>query len=140
MAYRGAANTKGAYLAAMMGGGGGTTIGVVGGVATEEEGDEGLGGAEVWIRSLVMGDKTSGVRGCTTVGSKASLDTKVSDRALTRFRSGKGSRSGFGKLPGFPEKEKDLFFGELLAELEMKAFRLNNCSGLSNAAESSGSG
>jgi hypothetical protein len=140
MACRGAANTKGAYLAAMMGGGGGTTTGVVGEVATEDEGDEGLGGAEVLIRSLVAGDKTSGVRGCTTVGSKMSLDTKVSDRVLTRFRSGKGSRSIFVSYLVLREKERDLFFGVLLAELEMKAFRLNNCSGLSNAAEGSGSG
>jgi hypothetical protein len=124
----------------MMGGGGGTTTGVVGEVATEDEGDEGLGGAEVLIRSLVVGDKTLGVRGCTTVGSKMSLDTKVLDRALTRFRSGKGSRSRFGKLSGFPEKEKDLFFRVLLAEMETKVFRLNNFSGLSTAAEGSGSG
>ena len=58
MACRGAANTKGAYLAAMMGGGRGTMTGVVGEVATEDEDDEGLGGAEVLIHSLVVGDKT----------------------------------------------------------------------------------
>jgi hypothetical protein len=92
----------------MMGGGGGTTAWVVGEVATEDEEDEGLGGAEVVICSLVVGDKTSGVRGCTTVGSKMSLDTKVSDRVLTRFRCGKGSRSRFCKLSGSPEKEGDL--------------------------------
>jgi hypothetical protein len=76
MACSGAASTKGAYRAAMMGGGGGTTTWVVGEVATEDEDDEGLGGAEVVICSLVVGDKTSGVRGCNTVGSKTSLDTK----------------------------------------------------------------
>jgi hypothetical protein len=79
----------------MMGGGGGTTTGVIGEVATEDEGDEGLGGAEVLIRSLVVGDKTSGVRGCTTVGSKMSLDAKVSDRVLLRFRGAIRPRSGF---------------------------------------------
>ena len=68
------------------------------------------------------------------------LDVKVSDRVLPRFHSGKGSRSRFGKQSSFPEKERDLFFGVLLSELEMKAFHLNNCLGLSNAAESSGSG
>jgi hypothetical protein len=82
--------------------------GVVGEVATEDKGDEGLGGAEVLIRSLVVGDKTSGVRGCTTVGLKMSLDTKVLDRALTRFRSEKGSRSRLCKLSGSPEEEGDL--------------------------------
>jgi hypothetical protein len=68
---------------------------VVGEVATEDEDDEGLGGAEVVICSLVAGDKTSGVRGGSTVGSKTSLDTKVSDRVLTRFRGGRKSRSRF---------------------------------------------
>jgi hypothetical protein len=79
----------------MMGGGGGTTTWMVGEVATEDEDEEGLGGAEVVICSLVVGDKTSGVQGCNTVGSKTSLDTKVSDRVLTRFPCGKGSRSRF---------------------------------------------
>jgi hypothetical protein len=86
MACSGAANTKGAYRAAMTGGGGETT---------EDEADEGLGGDEVVICSLVTGDKTSGVRGCNTVGSKTSLDTKVSDRVLTRLRGGRRSRSRF---------------------------------------------
>jgi hypothetical protein len=57
MACSGAANTKGAYRAAMMGGGGGTTTWVVGEVATEDEDEEGLGGAEIVICSLVVGDK-----------------------------------------------------------------------------------
>jgi hypothetical protein len=73
----------------MTGGGGGTTTWVVGEVATEVEDDEGLGGAEVVICSLVVGDKTSGVRGCNTVGSKTSLVMKVSDRVLTKLRGGK---------------------------------------------------
>jgi hypothetical protein len=94
MACRGAANTKGAYRAAMTGGGGRTTTEVIGEVATEDEGDEGLGGAEVLVRSLVVEDKTSGVRGCTTVGSKMSLDAKVSDRVLLRFHGVTRSRSG----------------------------------------------
>jgi hypothetical protein len=79
MGCRGAANTNGAYLAAIMGGGGGTTTGVVGEVATEDEGDDEVVGAQVLIRSWVIGDKTSGVQGCTTVGSKTSLDAKVSE-------------------------------------------------------------
>jgi hypothetical protein len=123
-----------------MGGGGGTTVRVVGEVATEGEGDEGLGGDEVLICSLVVGDKTSRVRGCTTVGSKMSLDTKFSDRALTRFRSGKGSRSRLCKLSGSPEKEGDLWSGVPLVELEVQVLRLNNFLGLSNAVEGFGSG
>jgi hypothetical protein len=78
-----------------MGGGGGTTAWVVGEVATEDEDEAGLGGAEVVFFSLVVGDKNSGVRGCNTVGSKTSLDTKVSDRVLTRFHGGRRSRSRF---------------------------------------------
>jgi hypothetical protein len=62
---------------------------------TEDEGDEGLCGAEVLIRSLVVGDKASGVRGCNTDGSKTSLDAKVSDRVLPRFRGAIRSRSVF---------------------------------------------
>ena len=114
--------------------------GVVGEVATEDEGDEGLGGAEVLIRSLVVGDKTSGVRGCTIVGSKMNLDTKVSDRVLAKFHNRKGSRSRLCELSGPSEKERDLLFGVPLAETEMKVFCLNNCSGVSNVAEGSGSG
>jgi hypothetical protein len=79
----------------MMGGGGGTTTWMVVEVAIEDEEEEGLGGTEVVICSLVMGDKTSGVRGCNTVGSKMSLDTKFSDHVLTRFRGVKVSRSRF---------------------------------------------
>jgi hypothetical protein len=56
MACSGAANTKGAYRAAMMGGGGGTTTWMVGEVATEDEEEEGLSGTEVEICSLVVGD------------------------------------------------------------------------------------
>jgi hypothetical protein len=51
-------------------------------VATEDEDKEGLDSTEVVICSLVMGDKTSGVRGCNTVGSKMSPVTKLSDRVL----------------------------------------------------------
>jgi hypothetical protein len=95
MACSGVANTKGAYRAAMMGGGGGMMTWMVGEVATEDEVDEGLDGTEVMISSLFMGDKTSGVQGCNTVGSRTSLDTQVSDRVLTRFRGGRKSRSIF---------------------------------------------
>jgi hypothetical protein len=124
----------------MMGGGGGKMAWTAGGVVTEDEGDEGLCGAEALIPSLDVGDKASGVRGCNTDGSKTSLDAKASDLVLPRFRSGKGSRSRLDKLSGFPEKEKVLLFGVLLAELEMKALCLNNFSGLSKAAESFGFG
>ena len=43
---------------------------MVGEVVTEEEEEEGLSDTEVQICSLVVGDKTLGVRGCNTVGSK----------------------------------------------------------------------
>jgi hypothetical protein len=95
----------------MMGGGGGTMTWMVGEVATEDEGDEGLGGAEVVICSLVVGDKTSGVRGCNTVGSKTSLDTKVSDRVLTRFRGGKDQDQGFERYLVL-RKRKETYEGE----------------------------
>jgi hypothetical protein len=94
MACSSTASTKGAYRAAMMGGGGGTTTWMVG-VVTEDEDEEGLDGTEVVICSLVVGDKTLGVRGCNTVGSKMSPDTKLSDRVLTRLIRGKVSRSRF---------------------------------------------
>jgi hypothetical protein len=95
MECSGVANTKEAYRAAMMGEGVGMTTWVVGEVSIEEEDEEGLSGAEIVICSLVIGDKTLRVRGCNTVGSKMSLDTKVSDCVLTKFRCGKGSRSRF---------------------------------------------
>jgi hypothetical protein len=68
---------------------------MAGGVVTEDEGDEGLCGAEALIPSLDVGDKASGVRGCNTDGSKTSLDAKVSDRVLPSFRGAISSRSGF---------------------------------------------
>ena len=79
----------------MMGGGGGKTTWRVGEVATEDEDEEVLDSTKVVICSLVVGDKTLGVRGCNTVGSKTSPDTKLSDRVITRLRCGKVSRSRF---------------------------------------------
>jgi hypothetical protein len=78
-----------------MGGGGGTTTWMVGEVATEDEDEEGLDSTERVICGLVVGDRTSGVRGCRTVGSKMISVTKLSDRVLTRLRCGKVSRSRF---------------------------------------------
>jgi hypothetical protein len=79
----------------MMGGGGGTTTWMIGEVATEDEDEdaEGLDSTERVICGLVMGDRTSGVRGCNTVGSKMISVTKLSDWVLTRLRCGKVSRS-----------------------------------------------
>jgi hypothetical protein len=79
----------------MMGGGGGMTTWVVREVVTEDEDEEGLDATEVVIFSLVVGDKTLGVQGCNTIGSKTSPDTKLSDHVLTRLRCGKVSRSRF---------------------------------------------
>jgi hypothetical protein len=71
------------------------TTWMVGEVVTEDEEEDGLSGTKVVICSLIMGEKTLGVRGCNTVGSKTSPVTKVSDRVLTRLRGGKVSRSRF---------------------------------------------
>ena len=68
---------------------------MVGEVATEDEDEEGLDSAEGVICGLVVGDRTSGIRGCNTVGSKTISITKLSDRVLTRFHCGKVSRSRF---------------------------------------------
>ena len=95
MECSGAANTKGVYRAAMTSGGGGTTTWVIGEVAMEGEVDEGLDGTEGVICSLAVGDGTSGVRGCKTVGSKMIPVTKLSDRVLTRHCCEKVSRSWF---------------------------------------------
>jgi hypothetical protein len=79
----------------MMGVGGWRETWMVGDVATEDEDEEGLDSTEVMIFSLVVGDKTSGVRGCNTVGSKMSSVTKLSERVLTRLLCGNVSRSRF---------------------------------------------
>jgi hypothetical protein len=64
-------------------------------VATKDEDEEGLDSTEVMICSFVVGDKTSGARGCNTVGSKTSSVTKMSERVLTRLLCGNVSRSRF---------------------------------------------
>jgi hypothetical protein len=63
------------------------------------------------ICSLVVGDKTSGVRGCNAVGSKTSLDTKVSDRVLTRFREEENQDQGFERYQVL-RKRKETYEGE----------------------------
>jgi hypothetical protein len=79
----------------MMGGGGGTTTWMVGEVATEDEDEEGLDSTEGVICGLVVGDRTSGVRGCNTVGSKTIPVTKLSDRVLTRLAVERYRGQGF---------------------------------------------
>ena len=79
----------------MMGGGGGMKPRMIGEVTTEDKDEEGLDSTEGVICGLEMGDKTSGVRGCNTVGSKTIPVTKLSDRVLTKLRYGTISRSGF---------------------------------------------
>jgi hypothetical protein len=95
MACSGVANTKGAYRAAMMGGGGGATTWMIDEVATEDEDEEGMDSTEGVICVLVMGDRTLGIRGCKTVGSKMIPVTKLSDHVLTKLCYGKVLRSGF---------------------------------------------
>jgi hypothetical protein len=95
MACSGADNTKGAYRVAMMSGGGGVTTWMVDEVATEDECKEGLDITEGLKFGLDVGDRTSWVRGCNTVGSKMSPVTKLSERVLTRPCRGQVSRSGF---------------------------------------------
>jgi hypothetical protein len=79
----------------MMGGGGGITNWTIGKVAAEDEDEEGLESTERVIFDLVVGDKTSGVRGCKMVGSKMIPTTKLSDRVLTRFCWEKVPKLGF---------------------------------------------
>jgi hypothetical protein len=94
-----------------MSGGGGTTTWMVGEVATEDEEEEGRSGTEVVICSFDVGDKTSGVRGCNTVGSKTSPVTKVSDRVLTRVRGGKYQDQGFERYRVL-RKRKETYAGK----------------------------
>jgi hypothetical protein len=79
----------------MMGGGGGMTTWMVGEVAAEDEDEEGLDNIEGVICGLVVGDKNSGVRGCTIVGSKMIPVTRLLDHVLTRLCCGKVPRSRF---------------------------------------------
>ena len=79
----------------MMGGGGGIKNWMIGEVVTEDEDEEELDSTEGVICGLVVGDRTSGVRGCKMVGLKMIPVTKLSDRVLTRLCCGKVSRSGF---------------------------------------------
>jgi hypothetical protein len=89
------ANTKGAYLVAMMGGGGGIENWMICEVATEDEDEEGLASTEGVVHSLVVGDRTLGVRGCKMVGSKMVSVKKLSDLVLTRLCSKRASNLGF---------------------------------------------
>ena len=78
-----------------MGGGGGTITWMVGEVATEDEDEEGLDNTEGVTCGLVVGDRTSGVRGFNTVGSKMIPVTKLSNHVLTRLCWEKVSKLGF---------------------------------------------
>jgi hypothetical protein len=71
------------------------TTWMIGEVAAEDKDEDGLDSTERVICGLVVGDRTSGVRGCNTVGSKMISVTKLSDRVLTKLCYGKVSRSGF---------------------------------------------
>jgi hypothetical protein len=79
----------------MMGGGGGITNWMIGEVAIEDEDEEGLASTEGVVHGLAVGDRTSGVRGCKTVGSKMISVTKLSDLVLTRLCSERVSKSRF---------------------------------------------
>jgi hypothetical protein len=79
----------------MMGGGGGITDWRIGKVVTEDEDKEGLDSTEGVVCGLAVGDRTSGVRGCKTVGLKMIQVTKLSDRVLTKLCWKKVSKSGF---------------------------------------------
>jgi hypothetical protein len=52
----------------MMGGGGGITNWMIGEVVAGDEDKEGVDSTEGVVFSLAMGNRTSGVRGCKTVG------------------------------------------------------------------------
>jgi hypothetical protein len=92
----------------MMGGGGGIIDWIIGEVVTDDEDEEGLDSTKGVICGFAVGDKTSGVRGYKTVGSKMIPVEKLSDRVLTRLCWEKVSRSVFCKVMGFPKKEMDL--------------------------------
>jgi hypothetical protein len=79
----------------MMGGGGGIIDWRIDGVVTEDKDEEGLNSTKGVVCGLVVGDKTSGVWGCKTIGSKMILVTKLSDHVLTRLCWEKVSKSGF---------------------------------------------
>jgi hypothetical protein len=86
----------------MMCGGGGITDWMIGEVVTEDEDEEGLDSTEGVICGFAVGDRTSGVRGCKTVGSKMIPVTKLSDRVLTRLCCGKGVKVRVLKGNRFP--------------------------------------
>jgi hypothetical protein len=79
----------------MMGGGGGITNWMIGEVVAEDGDGEGLDSTEGVVYGLAVGDRTSGVQGCKTIGSKMISVTKLSDRVLTRLCWEKVSKSGF---------------------------------------------
>ena len=62
-------------------------------VETEDEDEEGLDHTKGVVCSLAVGDRTSGVRGCKTVGSRTALATKLSDFVLNRLCSKRMSKS-----------------------------------------------
>jgi hypothetical protein len=64
-------------------------------VATEDEDKEGLASTKGVVCGLAVGERSSGVRGCKTVGSKMISVTKLSDLVLTRLCSEGVSKSGF---------------------------------------------
>jgi hypothetical protein len=76
----------------MMGGGSGIIGWMIGEVVTEDEDKEGLDSTEGVVCILAVGDKTSGVWGCKTVGSKMIPVTKLSYHVLTRLCWEKVSR------------------------------------------------
>ena len=92
----------------MMCGGGGITDWMIGEVVAEDEDEEGLDSTKEVTCGLVVGEKTSGVRGCKMVGSKMIPVMKLLDHVLTRLCREKVSRSGFCKVMVFPKKERDL--------------------------------
>ena len=79
----------------MMCGGGGIKGWMIGEVVTKDEDEEGLDSTEGVVCGFAVGDRTSWVRGCKTVGLKMIPVTKLSDRVLTRLCWEKVSKSGF---------------------------------------------
>jgi hypothetical protein len=79
----------------MIGGEGGLTNWMIGEVATEDEDEEGLASTKGVVCGLAVGDRTSGVQGCKTVGSKMISVTKLLDLFLTKLCSERVSNSGF---------------------------------------------
>jgi hypothetical protein len=97
----------------MIGGGGGITNWMIGEVATEDEDEEGLASAEEVVCGLAVGDRTSGVRGCKTIGSKMISCHKTIGFCSNQALFEKGVKVRVLKGNELPRKGKGLMKGSM---------------------------